>query len=113
MLEDDMDDLIVPPEYDIQNRLCSPLYSAIPRASEVCLQQCELSPRTTLAGEDWIFETRSLKINLGPRKWALSTPCYGLDGKVEGSVIYTGNLSGIEKLTVAVCLSHVLIPEGF
>ncbi len=45
---------------------------------------------------------------LAPRMWGPShAPCYGLNGKIEGSIRFSGNLSSVTKVTLTVSRRHI------
>ena len=53
-------------------------------------------------GRQWIFTADHMFINLGPRIWDLQAPCYGLQGKVEGSIKFKGERSHVVQVNAIV-----------
>ncbi|KAF4578585.1 hypothetical protein EYR36_000392 [Pleurotus pulmonarius] len=96
-----MSELLVapPPEYNYDEDLSSPMYSMCAGSSERVIQ-FEPFKRTGCPDCDWLYFTDHMTINLGSRVWGLHAPSYGLDGKVEGAVKFSGDKSHVEKVTV-------------
>ncbi|EKM82854.1 hypothetical protein AGABI1DRAFT_68854 [Agaricus bisporus var. burnettii JB137-S8] len=74
-----------PPSYEVEDDHSLPLYTCSVPSSE-CLLQTEPPRITNCPTCDWIFETKHMRINLGPRLWKLHTPSYGLNGRIEGTI---------------------------
>lgn len=89
------------PSYDFDNCLPSPTYSVCIGSTERLLR-LEQPGITGCPAYDWMSETKHMKINLGSRVWGLHTPSYGLRGKVEGSIRFSGDQNRIERVTVMV-----------
>jgi hypothetical protein len=79
-----------------------PLYSCNVASSE-CLLQIEPPRLTGCPACDWMFETKHMRINLGPRLWNLHSPSYGLNGKIEGTIRLTGDQNRVDCVTMTVC----------
>ncbi|RDB21347.1 hypothetical protein Hypma_011413 [Hypsizygus marmoreus] len=88
-----------PPSYDFDVCLPSPVYSSNVGSMERFL--LSERPRSTgCPGCDWMAETKHMKINLGFRIWGLDAPSYGLNGKAEGSVQFSGDQDRVERVNV-------------
>lgn len=90
--------------YHIQNHGCFPrmrsasVYSQDSSSSELLLQKDSASSSDT---ERWIYTTKHMEVDLGPRMWRPSyAPCYGLNGKIEGSICFSGRQSSVKKVTL-------------
>ncbi|KAF8894413.1 hypothetical protein BD779DRAFT_1435077 [Infundibulicybe gibba] len=94
-----MADIDVPPSYDFTECHSSPAYSACAGVTEIVLNSEHLGP-TGCPTCDWVFETKHMKINLGPRLWRLSSPSYGLDGIIKGAISLTGDSDRVERISV-------------
>ncbi|PBK99607.1 hypothetical protein ARMGADRAFT_1074463 [Armillaria gallica] len=59
----------------------------------------------------WTYTTKHMEVDLGPRMWGPShAPCYGLNGRIEGSIRFSGNPSSVMK--VAFMLEgHIITSE--
>ncbi|KAG7443550.1 uncharacterized protein BT62DRAFT_316680 [Guyanagaster necrorhizus] len=76
----------------------APVYSQDPSSSEFLLHHDSAS--SSCPGR-WIYTTKHMEVDLGPRIWGPShVPCYGLNGKIEGSIRFLGNLSSVTKVTL-------------
>ncbi len=83
----------------------APVYSQDSSSSELLLQHDAAS--SSDPGR-WIYTTKHMEVDLGPRMWAPShAPCYGLNGKIEGSIRFSGNLSSVTKVTLTVSRRHI------
>lgn len=49
---------------------------------------------------DWMFDTKHMRINMGPRLWNLQSPSYGLNGKIEGTIALSGEQDRVESVTM-------------
>lgn len=84
------------PNYYYAGPQSSPLYSDLPDASERVLQSTASSPtfdRTDSdqsLGNEFIYKTDHMEINVGSRVWGLRNPAYGLEGHVGGFVRFHG-----------------------
>ncbi|KAK0489082.1 hypothetical protein IW261DRAFT_393822 [Armillaria novae-zelandiae] len=76
----------------------APVYSQNSSSSELLLPQDLASSSDT---EHWNYTTKHMKVDLGPRMWSpMYAPCYGLNGKIEGSIRFSGSLSSVKKVTL-------------
>jgi hypothetical protein len=78
------------PSTDQIPTLPSPTYSPLPSRAEwrICPSTADTVQGT---GEDWVFSTSHIQVNLGPRDaWGLSEPVYGLGASVVGSIEVKG-----------------------
>lgn len=91
----------IPPPYEVEEDQPLPIYSCSVASSE-CLLQIEPPPMTGCPACDWMFETKHMRINLGPRLWNLHTPSYGLNGRIEGTIRLSGHQDRIESVTMTV-----------
>jgi hypothetical protein len=90
---------ILPPYYEPAQPSFTPAYTSIAGTSERVLQSAECP---LLAGDrEWVYKTDHMSINLGSL-WGLHTPSCGLNGKVEGSVTFTGEQHHVERVTATV-----------
>ncbi|KAF9452844.1 hypothetical protein P691DRAFT_148967 [Macrolepiota fuliginosa MF-IS2] len=93
-MEEDM-----PPPYEVDETQPLPTYSCNVSSSE-CLLQIEPPRMTNCPACDWMFETKQMRINLGPRLWNLHSPSYGLNGRIEGTIRLSGDHDRIESVTM-------------
>ncbi|KAK0467179.1 uncharacterized protein EV420DRAFT_670864 [Desarmillaria tabescens] len=76
----------------------TPVYSQDPSSSELLLEHESTS---SLGPGRWTYPTKHMEVDLGPRMWGPShAPCYGLNGKVEGSIRFSGSLSSVIAVTL-------------
>ncbi|PBK72499.1 hypothetical protein ARMSODRAFT_761263 [Armillaria solidipes] len=76
----------------------APVYSQDSSSSELLLQHDAAS---SSGPGRWIYTTKHMEVDFGPRMWGPSyAPCYGLNGKIEGSIRFSGNLSSVTKVTL-------------
>ncbi|TFK42767.1 hypothetical protein BDQ12DRAFT_719611 [Crucibulum laeve] len=87
-----------PPTYNLDETQPLPAYSSNCGSTE-CVLQMEAPRVTGCPGCDWIYETKHMKINLGSRIWGLHAPTYGLNGKVEGELHFSGDKERVESIT--------------
>lgn len=79
----------------------TPSYSASAAASEVTL--CEQMLAGTASTTRWTYKTKHMTIDFGPRLWEQAPyPCYGLNGRVEGSIRLSGVPSHVQRVSVTV-----------
>jgi hypothetical protein len=102
-------DLASPPRYDHITPFCSlgqdlPIYARTAAADERILISEPVTPRAASAAPtEYVYETKRLRLNLGPKKWPTQVPCYGWNATVEGFVDVPGLARARAiKLTVAV-----------
>jgi hypothetical protein len=57
-----------------------------------------------------MFETKHMRINLGPRLWNLPSPSYGLSGRIEGTIRLSGDQDRIERAIMTVRIQDSLNP---
>ncbi|KIY65204.1 hypothetical protein CYLTODRAFT_424555 [Cylindrobasidium torrendii FP15055 ss-10] len=88
------------PAYELDVVERSPTYSERPGLSEIRLHPEPLSPNPSCSTQHWRCETKHMKIDLGPHIWGLSSPSYGQNGTVVGSIRLTGQRLNIEQLSV-------------
>jgi hypothetical protein len=90
-----------PPSYDHEECVSSPTYSTYAGTDERVIRS---QPRrlTGCPACEWTFNSKHMKINMGPRVWGLHAPSYGLNGKVEGSIKFSGDRDSVERVTATV-----------
>ncbi|KXN90483.1 hypothetical protein AN958_04155 [Leucoagaricus sp. SymC.cos] len=88
-----------PPSYEIEEDQPLPIYSSNISSSE-CLLRIEPPRMTNCPACDWMFETKHMQINLGPRLWNLHSPSYGLNGRIEGAIRFSGDQDRCESVTM-------------
>lgn len=93
-----------PPSYEVEDDHSLPIYSCTVPSSE-CLLQTEPPRMTNCPTCDWIFQTKHMRINLGPRLWKLQTPSYGLNGRIEGTIRLSKDVESV-TLTVSCIMSY-------
>jgi len=91
------------PDYEADETQPLPLYSSQARSTE-CLLQVEPQERTGCPTCEWIYTSKHLRFNLGRKLWKLSSPTYGLNGIIEGSIqlIESESMHPVESLRVTV-----------
>ncbi|KAF8919635.1 hypothetical protein CPB85DRAFT_1429719 [Mucidula mucida] len=89
------------PTYDMELSQLSPTYSEHPGASEIILHPEPFAPEISSSTQHWVCETKHMKIDLGPHIWGLSSPSYGLNGTVIGSVKFLEQRQNVEAVTVS------------
>lgn len=94
------DDDVLPP-YEADEHQPLPVYSCTVSSSE-CLLRIEPPRMTGCPACDWMFETKHMRINLGPRIWNLHCPSYGLDGRIDGMIRLSGDQDRVESVTMTV-----------
>ncbi|KAJ3572804.1 hypothetical protein NP233_g2840 [Leucocoprinus birnbaumii] len=87
------------PSYEIEEDQALPVYSTHVSSSE-CLLQIEPPRMSNCPACDWMFETKHMRVNLGPRLWNLHSPSYGLNGRIEGSIRLSGDQDRVESVTM-------------
>jgi len=109
-----------PPEYQIEDYSSSPLYSFMPRTSEVTLEQGDFTetpasyrastslPAPSQALQPWIFKSKHTMIHLDNRRWTTECPTFGLGSSIKGHVSLSGKSDGVEKVTISVSSSFFL-----
>lgn len=79
--------------------LYTPTYSLAPTQNEITLNGGHLS---SSGGLTWTYQTKHMAIELGRRLWQTSSPTYGLNDKIEGSIKLSGHPAHIEHISVTV-----------
>ncbi|KAG8752279.1 hypothetical protein FRC12_012046 [Ceratobasidium sp. 428] len=78
----------------------SPPYSSCAADGERVLEPRRLLvPRPADLPDHYIFESQRIKLDLGPRMWSTSSPCYGHTGIVAGTV-HLSDLNHIKQVNV-------------
>ena len=95
-----MDDL--PPSYasyafpDI-----TPTYSRTPRNSEITVRSgSDLD--SCISPEEYIYCSKHLEVNLGPKVWGTKAPAFGLGANVDGSITLSGMLKKVSSIDIKV-----------
>lgn len=95
------------PQYSaVEVSLPTPAYSVSPLSSEVSIKGEILTGSPSSA--HFRYLTKHMDIDLGPRIWGSPYPCYGLNGRVEGSIRFSGMPRHVKRVSVTVrptCLS--------
>ena len=85
-------DLASPPRYDYPPPFSSlshplPIYAHTAAADErILISEPAAEHATSAAPREYVYETKKLRLNLGPKKWLIQAPCYGWNAAVEGYV---------------------------
>ena len=102
-------DLASPPRYDRPPQTSPfsqdlPIYARTAAADERILISEPVAPHAASAApREYIYETKRLRLNLGPKKWPIQVPCYGWNATVDGYVDAPGLARDrATKLTIAV-----------
>ena len=102
-------DLTLPPRYDRPPPFSFlgqdlPNYTRTAAADERILISEPVAPHTASgAAREYVYETKRLRLNLGPKAWPIHVPCYGWNATVKGYVDVPGLASArATKLMVAV-----------
>ncbi|QRV88614.1 hypothetical protein RhiJN_16632 [Ceratobasidium sp. AG-Ba] len=74
------------PSYDdIASSLSAPLYRTSAAESERVIESHRPSaPNLSNLPEEYVFKSKHITVELGPRIWPTNTPCYGYNGVVAG-----------------------------
>lgn len=102
-------DLSSPPRYDRPPPFSPvgqdlPIYARTAAADERILISEPVAPHAAPAApREHIYETKRLRLNLGPKIWPIQVPCYGWNATVDGYVDVPGLARARAiRLTVAV-----------
>ncbi|KAF9036897.1 hypothetical protein BDZ89DRAFT_1157391 [Hymenopellis radicata] len=76
----------------------TPAYTVSPLSSEVSVKGEALTGSPSSA--HFTYRTQHMTIDLGPRIWGSSYPCYGLNGRVEGSIRFSGMPRHVKRVSV-------------
>lgn len=90
------------PSFDFEiesSTLYTPTYSLAPSQNEITLDGGHLSSSGSLT---WTYQTKHMAIDLGRRLWQTSSPTYGLNDKIEGSIKLSEHPIHIEHISVTV-----------
>ena len=90
------------PSYEIDVSEHSPTYSERPGITEIRLHPEPFAPQTSSSTQHWVCETKHMKIDLGPHIWGLNAPSYGLNGVVEGTILFLNKRPNVEQVSVTV-----------
>jgi len=89
-------DLASPPRYDHPPPFSSlgydlPVYARTAAADErILISEPVSSHATSAAPREYVYETKRLRLNLGPKTRPIQVPCYGWNATVEGYVDVPG-----------------------
>ncbi|KAF8919626.1 hypothetical protein CPB85DRAFT_1248949 [Mucidula mucida] len=87
------------PQYSaVEVSLPTPAYSVSPLSSEVSIKGEILTGSPSSA--HFRYLTKHMDIDLGPRIWGSPYPCYGLNGRVEGSIRFSGMPRHVKRVSV-------------
>lgn len=90
-----------PPSYaGSRSPIPSPSYSPSPRASELVVRSG--SEATCLSSESYVYRSKHIAVNLGPKIWGTSIPVYGNNASVEGTLTLSGEVKGVTSICVKV-----------
>ena len=87
----------------------SPQYSPQAGRSELVLDSLSTitATATNVSNQDYVYCTKSLSINLGPKIWGTSAPSYGGGAVVEGTALLSGDLKHVSSVSLKVCCVDV------
>jgi len=104
-------DLTSPPRYEGPTPFSYlgqdlPTYARTAAADERILISEPVTPHAASAAPtEYVYESKRLRLNLGPKTWPVQVPCYGWNATVEGFVDVPGLARArAVKLTVAVSI---------
>ena len=80
--------------------LPSPSYSRTPDRTELVLRTP--SEATCTAPDQYLYSSKSLTLDLGPKIWGTSIPVYGNNTSVEGTVKLKGELKHVHSIELKV-----------
>ena len=80
--------------------LPSPSYSRTPDRTEFVLRAD--SDATCTAPDQYIYSSKSLTLDLGPKLWGTSIPVYGNNASVEGTLKLKGDLKHVASIELKV-----------
>lgn len=109
----DMDAFDHPPSYSRSSTDShpSPSYSPVAGLAELVLQSPSISESgiSSSSSSAYVYSTKNLELNLGPRAWGTSLASYGRNGIVEARVTLSGDLNNVTGVTVAVRRNSLLL----
>lgn len=88
-----------------------PSYSRTPRQSEVTVRSSS-DLDSCISGEEYIYRSKHLELNLGPKVWGTKAPAYGLGANVQGRILLSGELKKVSRIAIEVITSILLNPVG-
>ncbi|EJD05723.1 uncharacterized protein FOMMEDRAFT_145158 [Fomitiporia mediterranea MF3/22] len=91
-----------PPSYagSVYSRstVASPEYSPSPRLTELVIRSS--SDASCISSQAYVFRSKHIIVNLGPKEWGTSIPVYGGGGIVAGTFSLSGDLRNVSSVIV-------------
>lgn len=105
-------DLASPPRYDHPPPFAFlghdlPTYARTAAADErILISEPVASRATSVASREYVYETKRLRLNLGPKRWPIQVPCYGWNATIEGYVDVS-DLASTRAVKLTVTVSYI------